>query len=515
MKFPARHEMVVTALYVEDNEPTRNVLSSLIRAQFPILKLYTAENGQEGLEIAAAAKPDIIITDICMPQMSGLEMARTIKTDNPEVSIIVLSAMDNTKYLLESIDLGVKHYVLKPVEQHDLYLAIEKCIEAIYLRCLVHEQDTHIRKLGKAVERSPSMVMITDVNGLIEYVNPKFCEVTGYTAAEVVGQNPRMFKGGLTAASTYQKLWHTILSGKEWHGLFSNRKKNGELYWEQAAISPIPDEDNRITHFVASKEDITKRIQAEKEIECLTTTLRERAMELEAVNQELEAFSYSVSHDLRAPLTVINGYSQLVKEIAGDKLDEECRQFLAEISERVATMNGMIESLLNFARVNRSEICWDVVDLSQKATEITKNLKMMDKSGRNVECRVTEGIEAFGDHHLLRVVLDNLLGNAWKYSSRQDPAVIEFGVKENTGKPVFYVRDTGAGFDEKLADKLFIPFQRLHSDDQFPGNGIGLATVKRIIQRHRGQIWAESEIGKGATFYFTLNVNEETRYIFT
>jgi PAS domain S-box-containing protein len=249
--------------------------------------------------------------------------------------------------------------------------------------------------------------------------------------------------------------------------------------------------------------DITARKRAEMEIEILNTNLADRAFELETANQELETFNYSVSHDLRKPLTVINSYCQMVQELCGNRLDEQCRGYLQEAYDGTLRMNRLIDILLNFSRLTHIAPRRETVDLSGMAQAVAAELQLAEPA-RGVAFRITEGIKANGDANLLRVVLDNLLGNAWKYIGTRDEGVIEFGVTEVDGKPAFFVRDNGAGFDMAGAEIMFQPFQRLPGAEECRGFGIGLATVERIVRRHGGRVWAESEPGKGATFYFTL-----------
>jgi PAS domain S-box-containing protein len=249
--------------------------------------------------------------------------------------------------------------------------------------------------------------------------------------------------------------------------------------------------------------DITERKQADAEIERLNTDLEAHAAELEAANIELEAFNYSVSHDLRRPLTVIYGYCQLVKEKYNDKLDAQCREFIQEMYEGSQRMNHLIDTLLKFASVTRVELHHESVNLSAMANLVAARLKLAAPENR-VTFQIAAGIVAEGDPDLLQVVLDNLIGNAWKYAGSREGAVIEFGVTEVDGKPTCFVRDNGPGFDMALADKLFLPFQRLSGTD-IEGHGIGLATVEKIVRRHGGRVWAESKPGEGASFFFTLD----------
>ncbi len=518
-------------LYAEDDAVTRNILGKMIPLKFPDIEFHTAENGKTGLEVFKAHTPDIVITDINMPVMDGIKMAAEIKSLRPETVIVITSAYGDTNYLLDAIEIGVNHYVMKPIDYKKLFRTIGSCISGIIMEAMIKEQNEHIRKLSRAVEQSPSMAMITNANGTIEYVNPKFTEVTGYLADEVIGRTPRMFNSGKTDHGVYHDLWRTISSGQVWHGEFLNRKKNGSLYWEAASIAPVSDEQGTITHFVAVKEDITARKKAEEEIEALNARLAARAAELEtankklnaafreleaanrelektnreleAANHELEAFNYSVSHDLKKPLTNINGFCQVILHLNAEHLNEQTRKYIEDIYSGTLRMNRLIDTLLDFSRLSRCDMVREAVNLSGIAVEITAELRLSGPQ-RRTTFRIAEGVKAYGDMALLKIVLGNLMGNAWKYSAGEEDALIEFGVTENGGEQVYFVRDNGAGFDMDQAGGLFTPFHRLHSRDEFPGHGIGLATVQRIIQRHGGRVWAEAKPGEGATFYFTL-----------
>lgn len=243
--------------------------------------------------------------------------------------------------------------------------------------------------------------------------------------------------------------------------------------------------------------------QALEKIEILHTDLAQRACELEIANRELEAFSDAVSHDLRVPLTVINGYCQVILENFADKFGEQCRGYLQIIYDETNKANQLIDTLLSFSRLSHRAMLQEMVDLGGMAHEIVARL-MLAQPQRRVKYTIAEGVVAKGNANLLRVAMENLLGNAWKYTAKKEEALIEFGIKEFNGKPAYFIRDNGVGFDMTDADKLFTAFQRLHTTMEFEGIGIGLYSVRRIIQRHGGQVWAEGEVGTGATFYFTL-----------
>jgi light-regulated signal transduction histidine kinase (bacteriophytochrome) len=229
----------------------------------------------------------------------------------------------------------------------------------------------------------------------------------------------------------------------------------------------------------------------------------ELVRDLEHKNRELESFSYAVSHDLRAPLRRIDSFSRAVLESQGERLDEAGQRYLERVCEASQHMSQLIDDVLYLSRVTRAELRDQEVDLSALTTMILSRLQESEPE-RKVELRIRPGVVVSGDGQLLRIALENLLENAWKFSGKQPEARIEFGVTQASGEPTYFVRDNGAGFDMTYVDRLFGPFQRLHPQVEFPGSGIGLATVQRIIHRHGGRVWAEGLVGQGATFQFTL-----------
>lgn len=265
---------------------------------------------------------------------------------------------------------------------------------------------------------------------------------------------------------------------------------------------------------VKLQKEIADRRQANEEIHNLNAQLEqrvaERTAELERANHELEAFSYSVSHDLRTPLRALDGFSQALLEDYYDVLDETGQDYLTRVRTGAQRMGRLIDDLLNLARVSRASLNSEPVDLSGIAEMIVSELRAQQPE-RNVEVQICPGLIVFGDPHLLRIALENLLSNAWKYTGKKASARIELGVSQEGGR-TYYVRDNGAGFDMKYAGKLFGAFQRLHEARDYPGTGVGLATVQRIIHRHGGEIWADAAVDRGAIFYFTLPVIKGAKY---
>jgi two-component system, sensor histidine kinase and response regulator len=259
---------------------------------------------------------------------------------------------------------------------------------------------------------------------------------------------------------------------------------------------------------LAKKNELLRRqaallAQSEQAALELAETRAELVRELEHKNRELESFSYAVSHDLRAPLRRIDSFSRAVLESQGKRLDDEGRKFLSRVREASQQMSQLIDDVLYLSRVTRTELRDQEVDLSEVAELVVSRLQE-GQPNRPVEVKIRPSVVVTGDGQLLKIALENLLQNAWKFTGKQAEPRIEFGVTQTSGEPTYFIRDNGAGFEMTYAARLFGPFQRLHSQQEFPGSGIGLATVQRIIHRHGGKVWAEGLVGQGATFYFTL-----------
>ncbi|MGL4619730.1 sensor histidine kinase [Chroococcidiopsis sp.] len=306
-----------------------------------------------------------------------------------------------------------------------------------------------------------------------------------------------------------------LLQGHNLWGLLCIHQCRAPRQWQETEIEFVNQIADRLGVALQHAEllaelraEIVERQQAEQRAQELNQGLQQAIVELKAVNKELEAFSYSVSHDLRAPLRSIDGFSQALLEDCLDQLDATGQDYLRRIRFASQRMGQLIDDLLTLSRVTRSEMQRESVDLSRVASRICTNLQQTHPE-QQVEFVVQPGLVAQGDPRLLEVLLENLLNNAWKFTSRQLQAKIEFGaIAQENGILVYFVRDDGVGFDMVYVDKLFRPFQRLHGMNEFSGNGIGLATVQRIVHRHGGRVWAEGALARGATFYFTLFAEE-------
>jgi PAS domain S-box-containing protein len=360
-----------------------------------------------------------------------------------------------------------------------------------------------LRKLSHAVEQTNVSIVITDTTGKIEYVNPFFSELTGYSSEEALGNNPRILKSGLTPKTTHADLWKTITAGREWQGEFCNTKKNGELYWESASVSPVTDPSGSITHFVAVKTDITERRRAEQEREKLVA-------ELSAKNAELERFSYTVSHDLKTPLITISGFLSFLEQDAAAGNMERVRKDMQRIHEAVQKMQRLLSELLELSRIGRMMNAPESIPFSALVKDALDVVH-----GRLEACGVSVHAYAnlpaiYGDRPRLVEALQNLIDNAAKYMGNQPHPQIEIGVYgEEDSKPIFFVRDNGLGIAPEHHERIFGLFNKLDASSE--GTGVGLAIVKRIIEVHGGRIWVESEVGKGSMFCFTLPVGSMSR----
>lgn len=355
-------------------------------------------------------------------------------------------------------------------------------------------------------ERTSDLITIHDTDGTFAYVSPSSLRILGLSPESLTGTHPRE----VVHPQDYHRLQHQIVkaaAGADGLIVYRCRHADGREVWLESSFVPVPAPDGAITQLHASSRDVTRKVANEAEILRLNSTLearvRERTQLLQAVNNELEAFNYSVSHDLRAPLRSIDGFSNLLLLRHAAALDEQGVDYLKRVRSAAQRMGNLIDDLLTLSRTGRGDLKRQDVSISDLAEATIQRLRESDPD-RTIETIIEPGMSAHADPGLLAVVLDNVLSNAWKFTGRTNHPRIHLQATTDQGETIFHVHDNGAGFDPTHADRLFGAFQRLHRADEFPGTGIGLATVAKIVRRHGGRVWAESTPAVGTTISFTI-----------
>ncbi|MGC2104820.1 MAG: response regulator [Candidatus Acidiferrum sp.] len=527
---PLESSKAKTVLVIDDSLTFREALKAALESSG--YRVLTAATGEDGLRAAADARPAVIVVDGVLPGIDGSMVIRRIRADAVlrSTPCILLTASEERSGELRALEAGADAYVRKEEDTQIILARVTAVLRSSGAPSAVgstsslfgpkriltvddsltylHEVATQLREEGYDVvparsgEEAIELLSVQSVDCiLLDMVMP------GLSGQETC----RRIKGS-AAWRDIPLIMHTAL--EEQQAMIEGINAGADDYIAKSSDLEVLCARVRAQLRRKQFEDENRNIREQllqKELEItLANSARElaetRALfveELERKNSELEAFSYSVSHDLRAPLRSIDGFSQLLLEDHAAKLDSKGQDYLHRVRDSAQRMGELIDDLLLLSRVGRAELSRAPVDLASIAREVFEELRKQHP-GRTVKLQVAERLTAEADGRLIRVAFENLLGNAWKFTAKSPDARIEVGSAEKEGTTVFFVRDNGAGFDMNYAASLFRPFQRLHAESDFPGTGIGLATVHRIIDRHGGRIWAQSAVGKGATFLFTI-----------
>jgi len=522
-------------LIAEDCENSRLLLVDQL--QIHGYEVESAVNGVDALEKARQSPPDLIVSDILMPEMDGFELCRQVKRDATLRNlpfIFYTATYTGAKDEHFALSLGASRFVIKPEDPSRFLMIIEEvlsdhakgkltvldkpiasdeALEHMHAEALTKKLDKKLHEIEKQKEH---LQLITDAMPVLmsdigkdcryRYVNKTYEDWYNISRVEIIGKHVRDIIGE-DAFKLIEPHIDRALMGESVK--FETRlptHDDSERYI-LARYIPHDDDANSAAGFFELVSDITERKLAEQELklhrEHLEELVSDRTAQLNASNKELETFCYSVSHDLRSPLRSISGFCQMLKEDYAESLDSTALDYLVRMRKSVHRMDRLIDDLLTLSRVSRCELKQEKVSLSAIALEVAELMKN-NYPGRTVDYNIEDKLSVTGDSGLLRVVLENLLDNAWKFTAHTPTPKVEFGSLKEDGKVGFYIRDNGAGFSMNYVNKLFGAFQRLHEANEFPGTGIGLASVQRIIQRHGGEVWAEGEVNKGATFYFTI-----------
>ncbi len=502
-------ETAIKILHLEDN-PTDSLLVQLsLKKANLVFDYYFADNENDYQQILDNQTIDLVLSDYHLPDYSGSEALQYVKEFYPQIPFVFISGTMGEDAAIESLLNGATDYVLKN-KMERLVPAVHRAYnEALVLKAR-RKAENELRKLSRAVEQSPNSVVITDTDGIVEYANSTTFNLTGYTSEELIGQNPRIFSSGETSQADYQRLWESIKTGKEWSGEFHNKKKNGELYWESATISPILDESGTITHYLAIKKDIT-------ESKKLNSELIAAKVKAEESDRLKTAFLHNISHEIRTPMNAIVGFSGLLNN---NELRPEIRK---EYTEIIAQSSDQLLSIIN------DIVCIATIEAGQeKLSEVPVTLNAMHRMlyekflpkarSQNIifdvkTCFHENEYMILADEAKLVQILLNLIGNAFKFTSSGH---IHVGCNLKNNELEFFVEDTGIGIPPEMHDEIFMRFRQVESSTarQFGGSGLGLSISKAYAELLGGKMWLTSELGKGSVFYFTLpfkkvNNNEE------
>ena len=499
-----------TVLLIEDNPGDARLLEEMLADETRTrLDLVHAGTLAEGLRRLESSRPDAVLIDLGLPDSSGIETFTRLQARFPDVPAVVLTGNVDVDLAIRAVQAGAQDYLVKgEVAGNSLVRAIQYAIERKKAEDALRRSEAILRSF---YENSPMMMGVVELTEEGEIVHVYDNPVTARFFASLDEPTSSRSARGLGAPEEAIALWVDSYRRAEELGRPVSfeylHDPAGKAVWLSAHVATIGRGSSGRTQFCYVAEDVTERKTAEAEVRRLNAELEDhvrlRTAQLEAANRELEAFSYSVSHDLRAPLRAIQGFSRILGESAGRTIGDEDRRSLDRIAGAAERMSQLIDDLLSLSRVGRQSLGIADADLSALAREICAELRESEPE-RVVEFVVDEGVHGSGDVALLRIVLQNLLSNAWKFTAKKPVARIEFGRAGTARGPACFVRDDGAGFDARYAERLFTPFARLHSDSEFKGTGIGLAIVQRILARHGGHVWAEGHPGEGATFWFTL-----------
>ena len=454
-------------LVVDDNADLRAYLARLLAA-------------------ARRAPPALVVSDIMMPRLDGFGLLRALKGDPAlrMVPVILLSARAGEEATVEGLDRGADDYLVKPFAARELLARVRTHL------ALARERDV----VDRFFQLSLDMMVIAGVDGYFRRVSPAFATL-GWTEAELLARPFLDFVHPDDVPATLAEVEQLRRNVPTIH--FENRYRCRDGSYRWLAWTAAPDPHGTL---YAIARDVTENRRIQDEL----ARAKDDAL---YANRELEAFSYSVAHDLRSPLRSIDGFSQALLEDYGETLDADGKRYLGFVRESAQQMAELIDDLLALSRVTRTELNRGDVDLSALARATIGRLQRAQPD-RDLTVTIEDGLRDRGDARLLAVVFDNLIGNAWKFTSKRADARIEVGAITQGGRRAYFVRDNGAGFDMAFAGKLFGVFQRLHAATEFEGTGVGLATVQRVLHRHGGRVWAEGAVDRGATFYFTLAASE-------
>lgn len=528
-------------LVVDDTRENLRLLAGILTDQGYTTRL--TPDGTLALESVQASRPDLILLDIMMPGMDGYEVCRRLKADEQtrNIPVIFISALHEVFDKVKAFQVGGVDYISKPFQVEEVLARVQTHLmlqmaqrklrdQNMQLQQEIEERkrvEEELRKYHRAVEQSSASIIITDIHGDIEYVNPKFVQISGYAADEVIGHNPRFLKSGFMDQYQYNELWEIISSGREWRGEFHNRRRDGTLYWEIASISPIFNEAGHITHFVSVKEDITDQKHMQQmladERAMLAERVRERTSALSTANAELtrasrlkDEFLASISHELRTPLNAILGMSEALHSHVYGDMNEKQLETIEIITQSGQRLLKLVNDVLDLARIDAGKVKINKTPCMVRSVA-QATLQVIAKEARHkhleTSFEIDESIQlAFLDESCLRQVLVKLLDNAVKFTPEHGKIGVKIFTDDASSAIYFQVWDSGIGMSLDDLEHLFQPFVQLDGGTarHYAGTGLGLAIAYRLIDKHCGSISVESTLDAGSCFTIALPWHEMT-----
>jgi PAS domain S-box-containing protein len=490
---------IATILIIDDKEANIFALEQLLEKNGRLF-LHAAD-GSGGLKIALKKPVDLIILDVQMPGMDGFEVAQILKSNKKTRDIPIIFASAEKKEhrsIMKGFEEGAVDYLFKPLDPEITKAKVSVLLQIQKQKRELVDKNLSLEKSALLINTSADIIGIIDLVTLrFEEVNQAFTALLGYSHEEAIEKPISFF-----LCDQDKAIVSHLAQQPDEHLSFETlvyTKENQERSLQWRVVS-------RNKKWFVNVRDCTQQKIAERQIKQLNSELQQNLVELKATNKEMESFSYSVSHDLRAPLRALDGYSQILETNHQDKLDADAQRLLGVIRRNASRMGKLIDDLLEFSKFGRKELQKSEIDTQKLVEDIVRDLTDQVKHQAIIQIHSLPPV--YADHSLLTQVWINLISNAIKYSSKKEKPSIEIGSGKLNEENYFYIKDNGTGFNMDYAHKLFGVFQRLHKSSDFEGTGVGLAIVERILTRHHGRIWAESKPGEGATFYFCLPEKE-------
>ncbi|MGE5498420.1 MAG: response regulator [Syntrophothermus sp.] len=488
-------------LIVEDEESHLELILCGLESLRTSYNIITADNLSRARELISEYNPALIISDWRLPDGEGTSLINKDSSDLPVIPVVLMTSYGNEQFAVDSFKKGALDYIVKSAEMFmDMAHIAEKALKEWEIRYEKKMIEDRLSKLYHAVEQSNVGVVIAGTDGIIEYINPEFERITGYSINEVIGKKTNILKSGQTSDDIYSNLWNTILAGNVWKGEFLNKKKNGELYWESDSISPIKNKNGDITSFLAIKEDITRDME-------MQLTIRKALDKAEEASRLKSSLLANMSHEFRTPLNGIIGYSNILKE---DVQDPEHREMLEKILKSSARLLSTLNSVLNFSELESGSVAAElkVISAADIAKFINTYYEQINEHELGYTLHVKDNNMSFiADRNMIEHVIDNLISNAIKFTVHGNISVDIYPEYINSEAfAVIKVTDTGIGIEEDKLEMIFEEFRQISEgiSRKYEGNGLGLSVSRRMVQLMGGTLRAESRLGEGSSFYVRL-----------